>query len=1017
MFEYTLIFLRHCNSLSTTNTTHQKDQKRPQKTKKMKKENLKFFRTLQIPQFQSSFLPTICPNSISLLSLSSPGSPTHLRTITTMIEPTRKKRQMLVCTLCRERKVRCDRMLPCLSCVRHKTESSCTYGRSSEEMAISGTGTVAPESGIGGGTNKIDGNMEIMGKKPASNPSLAVVIGAVKQRPGKMGHSGNSSNSGNSKNPGNSGYIGSIGSARSGSNGSIDPGPIGSSGYGSDYGRDNEDNQRHQDTVYLAPTTTADLLAQFKSMKSVIGVNPVSHGKDHINFYQNYSSVSFNPNTLEEINHGPFLWHSVVRVDPGLLQVWSFIMNVKPTTTGTNGITGFQSLAQGNESAQLQVIEKIKQHLLVKFGAANSALCSQDVPLGLTFNDPNSHLHDMELVDRLRGILPCRHIIWSHIDRFFLKIYPFYPYLDEQLFRGSLTRIIGACVYDNSRVENLAAKGATDYALIGILCIVLRLSYLSLISNDRELNIRMKSAHSTVSESLLATPLGLEFVDLARQCLHHYQVLNRSNLTILQLLVYTRIYMELSPEDLEGPARDVYQLNNGVLLQMAYVIGLNREPDLMTDTLNNKRLNHVRRKLWIFIQFKGILNSLKFGSPFIASTMCTDTRFPFFNESNSNCSHPELDRYVELSFSPLEELITLMSNVSGIILQVKEGTSMVELVQHVNRLECFVFQKLGTLRNCLESFFEEGEKSVVPILLAQYHLPIHVFLISLHFRLFAYYESGRNNLLAFFYCKKILLLIAEEMLPFASVILEKEHPYFGYAAQLVINPQIEYFMHRSVGFLGAWTARVGNQIMFTPGNVPCKEPFSKERFLLKAFGRLYKLCLLSILKINHRYCYAWRIGCTFSYILKCVVTEGFYLRLNEAGIQPLKTIIYSDDQMKDLTALMNHSLKDCKAKRDAQYFDVVKEVIKFGNSETSKLYDPSQSKSLFNEIMRMELGEIQGVKEPLLAEELLADPSWFPSLDGLDMTSIMGSFFEGPEAYFDSFRDITTGPVFQNYGF
>lgn len=875
-----------------------------------------------------------------------------------MEEPTRKKRQLLVCTLCRERKVKCDRTLPCSSCRRHKTEALCTYERtpdSSGSIGISPNGGPVTLGGFNG-----DGSFGIL-NDPAPRKRAKT--------------------------------------------------------------NDGGDGLFPDNPVYLAATTSADLLAQFRSMRSVIGVNPVAHGDDHINFYQNYSLISFDPNTLEEINHGPFLWHSVVRVDPGLLQVWSFIMNVKPTTTGTNGVTAFQNLSQANQSAQFRVIDKIKQHLIMKFNS-NSALNSKDVPLGLTFNDPNSHVTDLKLVDRLGGILPCRRLIWSHIDRFFQYIYPFFPYLDEQLFRASVSRIIGPCTYDERKVERVTAKGATDYALVGILCIILRLSYLSLISNDREYNIRMASPEDVsstadvTSKNLLGTPLGLEFIDLARQCLHHYQVLSRSNLTILQLLVFTRIYMELSPEDLEGPARDVYQLNNGVLLQMAYVIGLNREPDLMTDTLNNKRLNHVRRKLWIFIQFKGILNSLKFGSPFIASTMCTDTRFPFFRESNRNNSNPDIDRYVETSFKPLERLITLMSDVSSKILQVKEGTSMTELVQHVDRLEHFVFHELGTLRNCLEAYSKTKDGSVVPILMAQYFLPIYVFIISLHFRLFAYYESRGNNLLALFYCKKIVLLIAEEMLPYASDILEKPHPYFGYAAQLVINPQLEYFMHRSVGFLGAWTARVGNQIMFLAENMPCREPFSKERSLVKAFGRLYKLCLLSILKINHRYCYAWRIGCTFSYILKCVVTEGFYQRLSEAGIRPLQPIEYTDDQKQDLTELMDRCLKNSKARRGAEYFNVVTEVIKFEKGESSKLYDPTQSKSLFHDLMREELKEtLEGVKQPLLAEEFLTDPSWFPGLDGSsDMTTVMGSFFEGPEAYFDSFRDVTTGPMFQDYG-
>ncbi|WPK27365.1 hypothetical protein PUMCH_004751 [Australozyma saopauloensis] len=876
-----------------------------------------------------------------------------------MEEPPRKKRQLLVCTLCRERKVRCDRNLPCASCKKHHTESLCMYETTPENISQNRSPT-----GSANGEARLAGDQ--------GNQNIAM--------------------------PGTRKRIKAVGLL------AIDPDP--------------------SETVYLASTTVTDVLFHLKGLRNIMGVNPVARPDDHINFFRNYSSVSFCPNTQEEINHGPFLWHSIVRVDPGLLQVWSFIMNVRPAGANLKGITSYQNIWQG-ESAQLRVIDKIKQHLLVKFKSTDAVLNSQDVPLGLTFMDPNSQKRDLGLSERLKGILPYRRLIWSHIDQFFKYVYPFFPYLDEQLFRASVTRIIGACVYDDSNVTRVVAQGVSDYALIGILCIVLRLSYLSLISNDQEYNVQMTTSAADdpsldpITREMLMKPLGLEFIDLARRCLHHFEVQTRSNLTILQLLVFTRIYMELSPEDLEGPARDVYQLNNGVLLQMAYVIGLNREPDLMTDTLNNKRLNHVRRKLWIFIQFKGILNSLKFGSPYIASSICTDARFPFFRESNRNCCDPELDHYVAISFKPLEELIVLMSNVSSLILRIKDGTSMAELVEHVNKLEIFVFNELGTLRTCLESFSETGEKSIVPVLMTPYHLPIYVFLISLHFRLFAYYESKGCILLAMFYCKKILLLIAEEMLPFTYDILDKPHPYFKYAAQLVLNPQIEYFMHRSVGFLAAWAARVGNQIMFSPENGPIRAPYSRQRVLIRSFGRLYKLCLLSILKLNKRYCYAWRIGCTFSYILKCVVTEGFYERLKETGILPLKTAEYTEDQMMTLSELMDKPLKDSHARKGAQYFDIVKEVIKFGNGDTAKLYDPSSSRTLFHDLVVAADGiTLEGASD-IKSEELFTDPSWFPALEapGADLASVMGSFFDGPDAYFDSFKDITSGPLYQNYGF
>lgn len=759
--------------------------------------------------------------------------------------------------------------------------------------------------------------------------------------------------------------------------------------------------------VFLAPITASKVLSQFTDYASVVGVNPLNGTLEKISFFSDYSSMSYDTDTGEEMNHGPFSWHSIVRVDPALADVWSFILDIKPTKRVKVPSVYRKNTIGAN--APLQLMEKIRQHSEQRFDPTNAKL-QLTIPLGLTFKDPYRNKTDASHDERLLAILPSKRVLWTHIDRFFHYIYPFYPFLDETHFRTSIERIFGLPEYLDLPVVSVNVEGRLDFAHIGVLCLVLRMSYLSLISNDVLENTDAKcSASDDKDRHLLLCPIGIEFVDFSRFCLNQSQISNRASLFVMQLVVYMRIYMEVAPEDPDGPGRDLHQVNNGVLLQLAYSIGLNREPDKMMDMLNNPRLNNVRRKLWMFVTSKDYNNLIKFGTPFTSLDYFSDTNFPYLDSTNANS---DSDPVVMSSIQPLEKLRRVLKAVLKNVLIMNQDTLIAEFITNLNQLEVFIYETFGTMKDFHLAFQKTDPQSLAKVLQLQYYIQLQIFMVSCYFRLYLLYESQSVLHLSFFYLKKMFVILAVENLPYFSLMLEQPHPYYRYAYQFVMNPHIEYFMHKSVGFFAAIISRLGYQIVETN---PSDYSVSHLKVLMRSLVRCTKLCLLGIHKINHRYCYAWRIGTTFTYILRVLMSEGFYKRdFNRTADLVVPKLPYTDDQIVDLI----HTLQPPIANADLSLFEVywrtVADLIKLNqddNKETTSgsLFNPCHSEIVFAG------APLQGPDERY--PDGNSNANLFPNFDFQSgLTDFMGTFFEGPESYFDSFSSIPRNEVVDDYG-
>lgn len=827
------------------------------------------------------------------------------------------------CNICRERKVRCDKKRPCSSCIKHQTTNECVYLTDPIDQPHSKRARL--------GTSPPTNNIIQLGETQNGHSSEPLV--------------------GNTKLPEREG---------------VAAGP------------------RPDTLVCFLPSSNPTLLTSFTNLQEIVGVNPFGLGDHCINLYGDFLSISYDANLSDELNHGPLAWYSIVRTDPGLSQLWSFMMNTKPPR-GLNLLPNvFMKAVKPNRGpTQLQALNNIRSRHAARTDSRSSIISPRKVPLGLSFDDLSEERLDSDIGQRLLAILPASGVVDMLIDRFFRYVYPFYPFLDETWFRKTLERIFVSSDDPEKSITQVFMTIKTDWAFVGIACIVLRLSYLSTVSNESHGSYGefSKSEH----HPMLLTPIGTEFLELAHHCLNHTHVSRHYNLPVLQLMTYMRIYMDVCPENVDGPSRDTFQVNNAVLMQMAYRIGLNREPRKMAQVLKSEQINHVRRKLWIHLQLEDVINCFKFGSPYSLTTVHSDTSFPKLTPNNGNCQVQGNDELVEAYMQPYRELLPLMRKTTNAILRIDEAVTVSSILADVNRLEQYAFKFLD-----LEFEGEPyAEKTHNTVLRARISLRLHVFFLAIYFKLSGLFEEANEETLSLFYIRKMATMITQKLLPFAETVLTQRHPDFDYAVQMVLNTHVDYVMHSSCGFMSAWSIRLGNQIALQ-SNYEDSIRLIALKSLVRTLTFCFKSCLMNTFRINHRYNFSWRVSVVYSYILSCITSRGFYelFKLTKSAVNVFRN--FTNEQLLALSTFIEERTGELDQETFASKWQAIIDVINLETKNNGgKFFDSSATGLIY---------EDYDVNLALMPDLRSLDPIWHPDYDiACDFDAVMELFFEGGE--------------------
>lgn len=632
-------------------------------------------------------------------------------------------------------------------------------------------------------------------------------------------------------------------------------------------------NQFEAKSTIPFPTKFTDLISGFQSLDSIHGINPIQDNNDLIDLY-NYNSIASDLNAMECVNHGPFSRYAIRQKDLNSKNIWNFMyegIRGKNKVYTKDGVTQLEG-----KSNPYSLIQRIKKYSVNKFDPQNYSRKSSSLPLGLTYNDPTKNIADSR-EERIKSILPLQNIIDFHIDNFFDFLYPFFPYISEPDFRKQISRILRT-------KSTLNIESKNDYAILGLLCIVMRLSYLSMITNNMEIN-ENNVAESSTSEikKLLLHPIGIEFIDTARDCLNEFQLFHRTNLFVLQLAIFIKIYMTCAPEEPEGIIRNQFQIYNGVLVEMGYSMGLNR--DYFHD--NPSKIN-LRRKIWMYLRTVDTTQSMLYGNPYITSDRFTDAEVP--------SSSGGMEDYVVKAMEPLSKLLNHIQDILRLVLYVKKGISVVQLVEKLNILETYLFTEYGTIQTFFDAYMEKSfSDNFSKTLQLNVFIPVKFFLMALHNELFLYYENKQNLGIVFFYVKKILAGIVEEVLPYTLEFLEQPNFYFKYASQLLLNPSFQLFLHRVNTMLFSLINRTG----FSIEGLHIEDPkYEKYKLLKKYLVRCLKLTIIGILKLSHRQCSAWRTGNSHTFILENISSDDYYKESNESS--DVRVFDFTENQLNDL---------------------------------------------------------------------------------------------------------------------
>lgn len=658
------------------------------------------------------------------------------------------------------------------------------------------------------------------------------------------------------------------------------------------------------------------------------GLNPVKNSIGSINFYCDYSPI-YVKNSSRCINYGPFSWLACMKKDPFLLVLWKYMMeqgNKKTIYDGAveedpkiaSAVKGDGKLLHDELDFKKKSLESEGYNDLISYERileSRDPNIKSDLTLSLNnlmlrFKSSDEIYKELQLIERIKLALPKQKVIWKLIDRFFNWLYVFMPLLDEVSFEDSISQIIGKRGYSDIKLSKINVTKKLDLANLGILLTVLRLAYSTLFcNNDFTNNCELQSDNYTLkakeTKYLVSNPITVDFVDMALCCLSQFSLHKRTNLTILQCAIFLKLYHMYAHEGGDGLDGSDSPVSHGSLIEMAFSLGINREPEKSEEFKGDLRRNHLCRKIWCTLLTWDIYYSFTFGIRSHITTSSYDTKMPFYTKGCENISVRNVEDKVIESYSFIMKFYSKTQEILGRILRIEEYTCMSELASTLNDLEILCKE----LFNNHAKVSEEGHKGLnlygfVDTIKIKLCLDIKVFLISIYHHIYLHYEKSKEKRLSFFYFKKMILISTSQVLPHYFLLVNR-NTYCDF----MTNPSVEMAIHKSSQVILSALVRFEYYKFFitkfechkpeTSENKELKDRYSNLVNIVGVLKKCAEACIVASEKIQNRYYYAWRITKTQK-ILVNTLSHGAFFSFNQENVFHLRECIFTDQELKEL---------------------------------------------------------------------------------------------------------------------
>ncbi|KAG7192631.1 uncharacterized protein KQ657_001411 [Scheffersomyces spartinae] len=581
-----------------------------------------------------------------------------------------------------------------------------------------------------------------------------------------------------------------------------------------------------------------------------IGPYPLESAHEEMSFHssprKDYKEVLPPPRTLH--------FKALLRFDPGIQFFWKYRPLLKPEamirkkmiyiseekvehyTLEAKRIYGDGYIPRPEEANE---ISKIKL-AITKFAGR----------MGLNFA-PNID-YSVNLVSRLKLMLSGIEVT-PYVNKFFKNVYLYFPVIEQEDFTKDLSRILGQDLTPTTTCQNLKFEERDDVATIAILLIMIRWVSIS--------EIELK--YDTQSYLLVPTDessrfgiLPIEFVDLAEDCMKELNITRFRSIRILQSLLFIRAYRMHAPEEVDSTSGSSTQVFNGIIINMAFALGLNRDPSKVANYDPDPKVRYQQKKLWFYVNKLDLIDSMLYGSMLSTSDETFDLSEITVHELNASVQTFQSERIaldLDLEFN---QISGPLKKIVKVIVDLKNPVRVSSLLEEATKLEI-----------CMKHILGEFSKYLDPNYFIQKLVKVWKFVIYLHCQmvlcyiyhiLFLHYEQKRNYQIMLFYFNKYINIVVVEWAQLTPEILAKAFDGNGW---LLIAPtlQLLYQMlllicNTSILRLSAGLYRIKIENIQDPAKEEAIRQFLKvmEDTCMHKIRGLYSL--------RNRYSMAWKLS-------------------------------------------------------------------------------------------------------------------------------------------------------------
>lgn len=632
---------------------------------------------------------------------------------------------------------------------------------------------------------------------------------------------------------------------------------------------------------------------------------------EKFNIYSDYKPMFY---FVSRINgYGPLAWIALIMKDPFSQPVLENILFEKFNNLKVSEIFYNHCLASTDihDKTEYENLKNEKQNY-EEYLASNILQPKKKIIENLTYRE-------------LINVFPNKKIIWLLIDRFFKFVYPFAPYVDQNSCLKQMQKILKLNKTNDlnskeDKIKFIDIKNKLDLANIGCILIMLKLSYktLIIINNGESSNLIRTNDEIYLKNH----PLDDRIIDVVNYILESFDLKKRCSFPFYQLALLLKFYQKIDGEDLSS--QNECKISDSILFQMAFSLGMNRDPSKFVEPSPFSLYGSLGRKIWHCLVSIDNFKYFHEGIPkSIVDSFC-DTKLPEFDEKNSNNNDLKIEKLTIKLIHLRNEIETSMKPIADAICNIDNPPTVSYIMNLIENFEEKLLNKFGLFCELLDKphqdnyYLKLSKVSEALILLEGVSL---IFTVVLHLSL--KFESMKLFSPSRFFSNKILtfIMIFIKLIPNISL---SSHNYFGSGFDYVIIPTLEIIICKSMVFITSnyvkfsiFKQKLLRSTIIDSERLPLVEKIL-HTFLYDIFNNRH----LKVLKIlSSSFFFAWRILKVQSYIFNLLKNEILSYE-NQGDIFNFVEHLTSDDLIKILQ-LINLNNYQADTDLNCNYFNAI----------------------------------------------------------------------------------------------